>query len=109
MNYKEVAREISGADAERYVKGIRIMGDLADSLRRQGELPEKFSEIEVSPKTDELQPEREKGLQRQVKNFIRLLEHVSESRKLHPGLTQAEKEQIERHRQRIYSKKKLAG
>lgn len=83
------------------------MNDLADSLRGQGELPEKFSEIEVSPKADELELEREEKRQRQLKDGLKVFVNLSKAMKLRSGLTQAEKEQIEEHS--IRSKKKLVG
>lgn len=46
MNYKEVSQGVSGEEVTRYAKGIQSMNDRADSLQRQGELPERFSKIE---------------------------------------------------------------
>ena len=47
MNYKEVPQKILTEEATRYARGIKSMSDLADSLRRQGELPERFSKPEA--------------------------------------------------------------
>lgn len=60
MNYKEVPRELPTEEATRYAKGIQIMSDLADSLRGQGELPERFSKpeavVQTRPATEQEAP-----------------------------------------------------
>lgn len=48
MNYKEVPKGLSEADAMRYAEGIKAMSDLADSLGEQGKLPKQFSKFKAS-------------------------------------------------------------
>lgn len=88
MNYKEVAWKLPTEEAAKYAKGIRIMSDIADSLQRLGELPERFSKPEASDVSSELQPAKietvkiypEISLQeeriRQIQGFIKLGFHT---------------------------------
>lgn len=49
MNYKEVSRGLPREEAEKYSQGIALMGNLADSLQKQGLLPKRFAQaLEIS-------------------------------------------------------------
>lgn len=52
MNYKEVPQGLPKEEAARYATGIQRMADFADSLQREGLLPERFSEVEVAAQTE---------------------------------------------------------
>jgi len=46
MDYKEVSKRLSKGEVEKYSLGIALVGNLVDTLRKQGLLPKRFARVE---------------------------------------------------------------
>ncbi|TSC88998.1 MAG: hypothetical protein G01um10145_707 [Microgenomates group bacterium Gr01-1014_5] len=54
-NYKELPSALPAKEAKLYSKGIELVNDFVDGLRRQGLLPERFTTILKQPRLQEIQ------------------------------------------------------